>query len=335
MTTPSLLSTLLVTLTHTQIVYGAFGIVLIIALVLDLGLMSKKGKAISMKQATVQTAFWIGLSLLFWAFVWYENGANAATKYISAYLMEWSLSIDNIFVFILIFAAFQVKEQDTGRALLIGILLAIVFRILFIAVGIGLINRFHWVMYIFGAFLLYTGIKLFGQKQSHDFKMMDAKFFKWLQKVLPFTNEQSNGKYIIKRDGKRRLTPLTLVVVVLAVTDIAFALDSIPTVVSLVKDSANARFSSSDILVIYSSNIFAILGLRSLFFLLRGAANKFRYLQQGIAFILIFIGAKMLIEFFHIHIPIGISLGVIVLCVGLSIIASVMIPVKSDPEVHD
>ena len=260
---------------------------------------------------------------------------SGATKYISAYLMEWSLSIDNIFVFILIFAAFQVKEQDTGRALLIGILLAIVFRILFIAVGIGLINRFHWVMYIFGAFLLYTGIKLFGQKQSHDFKMMDAKFFKWLQKVLPFTNEQSNGKYIIKRDGKRRLTPLTLVVVVLAVTDIAFALDSIPTVVSLVKDSANARFSSSDILVIYSSNIFAILGLRSLFFLLRGAANKFRYLQQGIAFILIFIGAKMLIEFFHIHIPIGISLGVIVLCVGLSIIASVMIPVKSDPEVHD
>lgn len=319
-------------LTHTEIVYGAFGIVLIVALLLDLGLMSKKGKEVSIKQATMQTVFWIGLSLAFWAFVWYENGANAATKYISAYLMEWSLSIDNIFVFILIFAAFKVKESDMGRALLVGILLAIVFRILFIAVGIGLIDRFHWVMYIFGAFLLYTGIKLFAQKESHEFNMMDSRFFKWIQRVLPFTDEEPKGKYAIKRNGKKLLTSLTLVVIVLAVTDIAFALDSIPTVVTLVKDSASAKFSSSDILVIYSSNIFAILGLRSLFFLLRGAANKFRFLQQGIAFILIFIGLKMLIEFFHIHIPIGISLGVIVLCVGISIVASVMIPPKEEPK---
>lgn len=324
------LSTLAMALTHTEIVYGIFGIVLIIALLLDLGLMSKKGKEISIKQASIQTAFWIGLSLAFWVFVWYENGSNAATKYISAYLMEWSLSIDNIFVFILIFAAFKVKESDMGRALLIGILLAIVFRILFIAVGIGLIDRFHWVMYIFGAFLLYTGIKLFAQKESHEFNMMDSKFFKWIQRALPFTDEEPMGKYVIKRNGKKFFTSLTLVVIVLAVTDIAFALDSIPTVVSLVKDSPNAAFSSSDILVIYSSNIFAILGLRSLFFLLRGAANKFRFLQQGIAFILIFIGVKMLIEFFHIHIPIGISLGVIVLCVGVSIAASIMIPVKEE-----
>ena len=145
----TLLSTLtsFLTITHTEIVYGAFGIVLIVALLLDLGLMSKKGKEITIKQATVQTVFWIGLSLIFWAFVWYENGANAATKYISAYLMEWSLSIDNIFVFILIFAAFKVKETDMGRALLVGILLAIVFRILFIAVGIGLIDRFHWICF--------------------------------------------------------------------------------------------------------------------------------------------------------------------------------------------
>jgi len=322
-------SVLAFTLTHTEIVYGAFGIVLIVALLLDLGLMSKKGKEVTIKQATIQTIFWIGLSLLFWVFVWYENGSNAATKYISAYLMEWSLSIDNIFVFILIFAAFKVKETDMGRALLVGILLAIVFRIVFIAVGIGLIDRFHWIMYIFGAFLLYTGIKLFVQKESHEFNMMDSKFFKWVKRKLPFTDEDPQGKYAIKKDGKKLFTTLTLVVIVLAVTDIAFALDSIPTVVSLVKDGAAAKFSSSDILVIYSSNIFAILGLRSLFFLLRGAANKFRFLQQGIAFILIFIGVKMLIEFFNIHIPIGISLGVIVLCVGISITASVLIPVKT------
>lgn len=320
-------------MTHTEIVYGIFGIVLVVALILDLGLMSKKGKEISIKQASIQTVFWVGLSLAFWAFVWYENGANAATKYISAYLMEWSLSIDNIFVFILIFSAFKVKEKDMGRVLLVGILLAIVFRILFIAVGIGLIDRFHWVMYIFGAFLLYTGIKLFVQKESHEFNIKDSKFFNWVQRVLPFTHDEPQGKYMLKKDGKKLFTTLALVVLVLAVTDIAFALDSIPTVVSLVKDSANAAFSSSDILVIYSSNIFAILGLRSLFFLLRGAANKFRYLQQGIAFILIFIGVKMLIEFFNIHIDIAISLGVIVLCVGVSIIASLVIPVK--PELNE
>ena len=321
-------------LTHTEIVYGIFGIVLLVALVLDLGLMSKKGKEVTIKQATIQTAFWIGLSLLFWGFVWFENGSNAATKYISAYLMEWSLSIDNIFVFILIFAAFSVKAKDMGRALLVGILLAIVFRILFIAVGIGLIERFHWIMYIFGAFLLYTGIKLFIQKGGHDLNVKDSKFFNWVHRTLPFTDEDPQGKYILKIGHKRLFTSLTMVVIVLALTDIAFALDSIPTVVTLVKDSAHASFSSSDILVIYSSNIFAILGLRSLFFLLKGAADKFRFLQKGIAFILIFIGLKMLVEYFHITIPITISLGVIILCVAISILASIYIPIKPGKEHH-
>ncbi|HEU0227327.1 MAG TPA: TerC/Alx family metal homeostasis membrane protein [Arachidicoccus soli] len=311
---------------HTTIVYITFGIVLVIALALDLGIMSKRGKEITIKAAMLQTIFWIGLSLAFWAFVWVENGTEHATKYISAYLMEWSLSIDNIFVFILIFSAFKIKKSDMGRALLIGILLAIIFRVIFIAVGIGLIDRFHWIMYIFGIFLLYTGIKLFFQKESHDSNPQDSRFFKWIQKVLPFSQAEPKGKYWIKENGKRMFTILTLVVIVLAVTDIAFALDSIPTVVSLVKDSAEATFSRTDIMIIYSSNIFAVLGLRSLFFLLRGAANKFTYLQQGIAVILVFIGAKMLIEFFKIHIPIFISLGVIVLCVGLSILISLLKP---------
>ncbi|MGF7231802.1 TerC/Alx family metal homeostasis membrane protein [Arachidicoccus sp.] len=307
---------------HTTLVYITFGIVLIIALILDLGLMSKKGKEITIKAAMIQTIFWIGLSLAFWAFVWIENGSEHATKYISAYLMEWSLSIDNIFVFILIFSAFKIKKSDMGRALLIGILLAIVFRVIFIAVGIGLIDRFHWIMYIFGFFLLYTGIKLFFQKESHDANPQDSKFFKWIQKILPFSHVEPKGKYWIRENGKLTFTILSLVVIVLAVTDIAFALDSIPTVVSLVKDSAEATFSRTDIMIIYSSNIFAVLGLRSLFFLLKGAANKFTYLQQGIAVILVFIGVKMLIEFFKIHIPIFISLGVIVFCVGVSILIS-------------
>ncbi|HEY0298664.1 MAG TPA: TerC/Alx family metal homeostasis membrane protein [Arachidicoccus sp.] len=317
---------------HTTLVYIIFGIVLIAALALDLGLMSKKGKEITIKAATFQTVFWIGLSLAFWAFIWSENGAVAATKYISAYLMEWSLSIDNIFVFILIFASFKIRKSDIGRTLLIGILLAILFRIIFIAVGIGLIERFHWIMYIFGVFLLYTGIKLFVQKESHDKNPGDSKFFQWIKRNLPFTDEEPNGKYSIRKDGKKLYTILSLVIIVLAGTDIAFALDSIPTVVSLVKESPTASFSESDIIIIYSSNIFAVLGLRSLFFLLQGAANKFQYLQQGIAIILVFIGVKMLIEFFHINIPISASLAVIVLCVGLSILFSVIKSSKKSIE---
>ena len=314
---------------HTTIIYIMFGIVLVAALMLDLGLISKKDKEISIKTASVQTVFWVALSLAFGAFVWFENGAIAATKYISAYLMEWSLSIDNIFVFILIFKSFNIPKSNIGRALLAGILLAIVFRIVFIAVGIGLLNRFQWIIYIFGAFLLYTGIKLFTEKEKQEDNPADSKFLNWIKKTLPFTDENPHGKYAIKKNGKWLFTMLALVVIVLAVTDIAFALDSIPTVVSLVKGGANEAFSKSDIIIIYSSNIFAVLGLRSLFFLLQNAANKFQYLQQGIAVILIFIGVKMLIEFFHIDIPIFISLAVIVLCVGVSILLSIIKPPKN------
>ena len=151
-------------MTPDQISYIVFGAVLLLALVFDLGLLSKKNETITIKKALVQTLFWVGLSVAFWLFLWFEKDAIVATKYISAYLMEWSLSIDNIFVFILIFTFFKVDEHDAGRALLIGILLAIVFRVVFIALGIELISRFHWLLYVFGAFLLYTGIKLFAKK---------------------------------------------------------------------------------------------------------------------------------------------------------------------------
>jgi tellurite resistance protein TerC len=236
--------------------------------------------------------------------------------------MEWSLSIDNIFVFILIFSFFKVKEVDAGRALLIGILLAIVFRILFIALGIELINRFHWLMYIFGAFLLYTGAKLFFQKEGDEYNPGESKVYQLALRVFRVSPLEPNGRFFITVKGRLFLTTLSMVVLMLAATDIVFALDSIPTVVSLVRDSPTEPFSKDDILVIYSSNIFAILGLRSLFFLLRGAVSKFKYLQQGIAIVLVFIGIKMLIEFFDIHISIFISLLVIIVCLGGSILYS-------------
>lgn len=309
-------------MTPDQITYLTFGIALVVALVLDLGLLSKKNQAISIKKALMQTLFWVGLSIAFCAFLWFEKTPLVATKYFTAYLMEWSLSVDNIFVFILIFTFFKVEETDAGRALLIGILLAIVFRIIFIALGIELIERFHWILYVFGVFLVYTGFKLFAKKEEAEFDPADTGIYKFMKKFLRLSEVEPQGRYFINVHGKIFFTSLAVVVIMLAGVDIAFALDSIPTVVSLVRDVPNVPFTADDILVIYSSNIFAVLGLRSLFFLLRGAVDKFDFLQQGIAIVLIFIGVKMLLEIVHVKIHITVSLGVIVACIVGSILYS-------------
>jgi tellurite resistance protein TerC len=322
-------------MSENQVIYLVFGIVLVVALVFDLGLMSKKNTAITIKKALVQTLFWVGLSVAFFVYLWLQKDSGVATKYITAYLMEWSLSIDNIFVFILIFTFFKVKENDAGRALLIGILLAVVFRILFIWLGIELIDRFHWLLYIFGAFLLYTGFKLFFKKDEAEFNPADTAVYKWTSRLFRMSHADPQGRFVVRHKGKIFFTTLSMVVLMLAATDIVFALDSIPTVVSLVREKADVPFSDNDILVIYSSNIFAILGLRSLFFLLRGAVDKFDYLQQGIAIVLIFIGVKMLIEYFNIHISIYISLAVIVLCLGGSILYSMHASRKGVPKEVD
>ena len=305
-----------------QITYLTFGVLLIGALVLDLGLLSKKNHTITMKSALVQTLFWVSLAIAFFLFLWLEKSQVVSTKFFAAYLMEWSLSIDNIFVFILIFSYFKIKSQDAGRALLVGILLAIVFRIIFIAIGIELINRFNWVLYIFGFFLLYTGYHLFFKKDESEFDPGETKAYKFINRFFRVSKQEPNGKYFITQHGKVYFTTLAVVVLMLAAVDLAFALDSIPTVVSLVREKASTGFSSDDILVIYSSNIFAVLGLRSLFFLLKGAVDQFDYLQQGIAVVLVFIGVKMLIEFFDIHLSITTSLIVIILCLASSILYS-------------
>lgn len=315
-----------------QVTYLVFGIVLISALVIDLGLMNKKHQIITLKNALYQSIFWVGLSIAFFGFLWFEKGNIVATKYLTAYLMEKSLSIDNVFVFVLIFSFFKVEEEDAARSLFVGILLAIVFRIVFIALGIELIERFHWLLYLFGAFLLYTGIKLFFKKEEEEFNPANTLIYRLSKKLFPISHVKPNGRYTIRVKGKLFLTTLSLVVLMLAATDIVFAIDSIPTVVSLVKEKADQPFTKDDVMVIYSSNIFAVLGLRSLFFLLRGAVGKFDYLQQGIAIVLAFIGVKMLIEFFDIHISIYVSLGVIVLCLTSSIFYSIHAVRKGLPK---
>ena len=310
-----------------QITYLVFGIVITFALIFDLGLLSKKNKVVSIKAALLQTFFWVLLAIGFFIFVWFQKGQVLALQYLSAYLMEWSLSIDNIFVFIIIFSAFGVKEKYYGRVLLIGILMAIVFRVIFITVGVALVDRFSWILYLFGVFLLYTGYKMFVSTEEEEFKPQDAKIYLFLKKFLPLVPHDGDGKYIIRENGRPVYTSLFVVVVLLAAIDLVFALDSIPAVMGISRDK----------LVIFTSNIFAVLGLRSLFFLLRGAVSKFDYLQQGIAIVLIFIGIKMLAEHWvnlwvDKNIQVFISLGVILSCISGSIFYSIFIKKKGVPE---
>ncbi len=300
-------------MTATEWSYLVFGIVLIVAIIFDLGLLSKKSHTISLKQAFFQTVFWVSLALGFFVFVWFEDGQTLAIEYLSAYLMEWGLSIDNIFVFILIFSFFSIPERHANRVLLMGILIAIVLRVIFITVGIALIDRFYWILYIFGAFLVYTGFKMFMVKTEEEFNVQDNAVYKLLKRFLPLTAENSSGKFTMMIDGKKHYTVLFVVMVMLAATDIVFALDSIPAVFAITQHK----------MVIYTSNIFAVLGLRSLFFLLRSAVDKFKYLKEGIAIVLIFIGLKMLVSYFGLHLPVFVSLLAIVVCLGGSILFSI------------
>jgi tellurite resistance protein TerC len=312
-----------------QIVYSVFGCVIAVALVLDLGFLSKKNAVISVGQALKQTFLWVLLALGFFVFVWIEEGQKIGLEFLSGYLMEWSLSIDNIFVFILIFDSFKVKEKNYPRVLLIGILAAIVFRILFITVGVALVAKFSWVLYIFGVFLVYTGFHMFMADGDENFDPNESKIYKFLKKILPIGSTDGDGKFVIRdHNNKPVYTSLFVVVILLAAIDIVFALDSIPAVMGISQSS----------LVIYTSNIFAILGLRSLFFLLRGAVNKFAFLQQGIAIILVFIGVKMLGEHYinlwmDKNSQVLLSLLVILFCIMGSILYSIFINKQKAKEI--
>jgi tellurite resistance protein TerC len=304
----------------TELSYLVFGAVLLLAISFDLGLFSKKGAAVTLRKAMWQTIFWVALGLAFFGFIWIEKGHILALEYISAYLMEWSLSVDNIFIFILIFTFFNVQKKHYARVLLIGILAAILFRIGFITAGIALVGRFEWIMYLFGAILIFTGIKIFSTNKEEEYDPQKNIVYRWMKKVMPIDAEDVSGKLVIRKNGKRFFTSVFIVIILLATTDIVFALDSIPAVLAI----------SQNKLVIYTSNVFAVLGLRSLFFLLQGAVSQFKYLQQGIAIVLIFIGGKMLAEIVHVYTPVWVSLMVIVVCLVGSILYSIQDTEKND-----
>ena len=307
---------------HYQVTYIIFGAALVSAVVFDLGLLSKKGSVVTMRKALFQTIFWVILAMGFGVFVFLYDGHQKGLEYLSAYLMEWSLSIDNIFVFILIFSFLQIKEKYFGRVLLIGILLAVFFRIIFITAGIELVSRFSWLLYIFGAILIYTGLTMFLTKKEDEADLEKNKVYRFLKRFLPILPEDGNGKLTLVKNGKKFYTTIFVVIILLATTDIVFALDSIPAVFGITQDR----------LIIYTSNIFAVLGLRSLFFLLRGAVDKFRYLQKGIASVLIFVGLKMTSVLIGIKVSTAISLIVIVVCIGSSILLSIVTAEKRPPS---
>jgi tellurite resistance protein TerC len=314
-------------MTDHQLTYLVFGIVLLLSIVVDLGVFSKKSGEVSIKKALYQSLFWVGLGMAFFGFIWAVDGQKPALEYLSAYLMEKSLSIDNIFVFILIFSYYRIRKDHIARALMIGILLAIVFRVIFITVGVVLVSKFSWILYIFGAFLIYTGFKIFASKQEEEFDPGKSPVYKLISRVFPIVHKDVSGKFSLKIDGKRFYTNMFVVTILLATTDIVFALDSIPAVFAI----------SQDPMIIYTSNIFAVLGLRALFFLLRGAVAKFEYLQQGIAIVLVFIGAKMLAEhwlqqFLSKNEMVLISLLVIVICLLGSMLYSLQVAKRRKDE---
>lgn len=294
-----------------------FHVFVFIMLALDLGVFHKKAHKIPVKEAVTWTIIWITLAMLFSVFVFFEFGKIKALEFLTGYVIEYSLSVDNIFVFILIFSYFAVKDQYQHRVLFWGIIGALVMRAIFIFAGVALINKFHWIVIIFGAFLVFTGIRMLFHKETavDPEKNLIVRFFR---KFLPVSKTMHGDKLFIRENHKLYATPLFLVLLVIESSDLIFAVDSIPAILAI----------SQDTFIVYTSNIFAILGLRSLYFALAGVMDLFRYLKVGLAFVLTFVGVKMLLDFFNIEIHILLSLGIILGILLISVLTSIVIKEK-------
>jgi tellurite resistance protein TerC len=298
------------------ILWGAFSVFVLGMLALDLGVFHRKSHAVSVKEALTWTAVWIVLSMLFNLFVYYYFDKEKALEFFTAYLVEKSLSIDNIFVIIMIFSYFSVPASYQHKVLFWGILGALVMRVIFIFAGIELIHKFHWLIYLFGGFLVVTGIRMvYGEEKPMDPEK--NPLVKLVRKIFPITQSFEGDKFFIRRDQKIWATPLFIVVVLIEGTDLIFAVDSIPAIISI----------SDDTFIVYTSNVFAILGLRSLYFALAGIEKYFTYLKYGLAAILVFVGVKMCIGDFY-KMPVEISLIIISFLLAISMIASVIVKKK-------
>ena len=301
----------------TPLLWIGFTLFVLAMLALDLGVFHRKAHEVRVREALAWTAVWISLALLFnlGVYVWF--GAQRALEFLSGYLIEKALSVDNIFVFIVVFSAFAVPGKLQHRVLFWGILGALVMRAVFIVLGAALLARFHWVAYGFGAFLVFTGIKLLVQREQEPHPERNP-LFRAFRRFVPSVGEYHEGRFSVVQAGKRHATPLLLVLIAIETTDIVFAADSIPAIFAVTKDP----------FIVYTSNIFAILGLRALYFALAGMMGKFHYLKVGLSVVLMFVGAKMLLADVY-EIPILASLAVIVAVLAGSVVASLLRPPES------
>jgi len=297
-------------MSHSIYEWIGFNVFVLLMLALDLGVFHRKAHSVKFKEALIWSGVWITISLLFAVLINNVYGSVKAVEFLTAYVVEKSLSIDNIFVFVLIFSAFQVPDKYQHKVLFWGVLGALVMRAIFIFAGVTLIERFHWLIYVFGAFLVYTGIKIAVEKGT-KIDIENSSILKWTRKFLPVTPTMHDGKFFVKIEGKKFATPLFLVLVMVEFSDLIFAVDSIPAILAI----------SKDFFIVYTSNVFAILGLRSLYFALAGSMKYFKYLHYGLALILSFVGLKMLASE-YIKIEPMISLAIIGFFLLMSMLAS-------------
>lgn len=305
-----------------MVVWTVFIAVVVFALALDLGVFNRKPHEIKTKEAAIWTGVWVACAILFSGIIYlsFQNGwianptnltpTNAVLKYITGYLIELSLSVDNIFIIALIFSSFAIPKKYQHEVLFYGVLGAIVFRALMIVFGVALITKFSWMIYVFGVFLILTALKmLFSHNKPKD--LHESTIYKWIIKVYPVTRKVYNDRFFIKRGGVRYATPLFVALIIIELTDVFFAIDSIPAILAITADS----------FIVFSSNILAIMGLRSMFFLIVGALDKFKYISYSLVIILAFVGVKMIISH-HVEIPEWLSLGVIVTSLAGGMVAS-------------
>jgi tellurite resistance protein TerC len=300
-------------MSEVAMLWGGFSVFVLGMLALDLGVFHRKSHEVSVKEALTWTAVWIGLAMLFNLFVFYYFDKETALEFFTAYLVEKSLSVDNIFVIIMIFSYFNVPASYQHKVLFWGILGALVMRVIFIFAGIELIHKFHWLIYVFGGFLVFTGIRMV-VGEDKPMNPENNPLVKFVRTLFPVTESFEGDKFFINRDQKIWATPLFIVVVLIEATDLIFAVDSIPAIISI----------SEDPFIVYTSNVFAILGLRSLYFALAGIEKYFTYLKYGLATILVFVGLKMCMSDL-VKIPVEISLIIILFVLVISMIASVIV----------
>ena len=304
-------------MTHSLSWWVGFNILIFILIAIDLGLLHKKSHVISVKEALIWSAGWIFISLTFNVGIYFWFGYDSALQFLTGYLIEKSLSVDNIFVFAILFSYFKVPPEHQHKVLMWGILGALVMRGALIAIGTALITNFHWIIFVLGAFLVYTGIKMAVQKEIsvHPEKNPVVNLVK---RFIPISDDYDGDKFVTIIDGKKIFTPLIVVLIVIEITDLMFAVDSIPAIFAI----------TTDPFIVYTSNVFAILGLRALYFALSGVLDTFHYLKYGLGMVLSFVGVKMLISDFYI-IPIPVALGTVAVILALSIIVSILIPAKT------